>query len=79
MVKFFQIILLFALAWFAFRALRRLLRRRSPSSPPAPPRQVAGTTMVPCAHCGLHVPEPEAIRRGDNYYCSRRHAAERAA
>jgi len=78
MIKFFQILVLFALAWLAFRALRRSMRRRTPA-PPAPPRQVGGTTMVPCAHCGLHVPEPEAIRRGDRYFCSRQHAAERAA
>ncbi len=31
-------------------------------------------TMVRCARCGLHVPKREAFRRGDRFYCCRRHA-----
>jgi len=80
MIKLFQILALLALAWFAFGALRRAARRAArPPSPPVPPAAGAGTTMVPCARCGLHVPEPEAIRRGDRYYCSRQHALEGGA
>jgi uncharacterized protein len=29
--------------------------------------------MVPCAHCGTHVPEGDAVRGGKGMYCSARH------
>ena len=29
--------------------------------------------MVPCAHCGLHVPESEAVRGGGSVYCCDEH------
>lgn len=29
--------------------------------------------MVRCAVCGLHVPEVEALRRHDQYFCSAEH------
>ncbi|HFC53194.1 MAG TPA: hypothetical protein ENJ43_02040 [Gammaproteobacteria bacterium] len=31
-------------------------------------------TMVQCARCKLHVPKREAIRKGNRFYCCRRHA-----
>lgn len=34
----------------------------------------AAARMVRCVHCGLHVPENEAVRRGDDAFCSREHA-----
>ncbi len=30
--------------------------------------------MVKCQHCGLHIPEKEAIKKGDNTFCSLEHA-----
>lgn len=30
-------------------------------------------TMVRCAVCGLHVPEAEALKRHDQYFCSTEH------
>ncbi|MCL4316510.1 MAG: hypothetical protein M1527_06715 [Gammaproteobacteria bacterium] len=30
-------------------------------------------TMVRCAVCGLHVPEAEAVKRRDQYFCSAEH------
>ncbi len=30
--------------------------------------------MLACAHCGLHIPEDEAIRRHGKAYCCREHA-----
>ncbi len=33
-------------------------------------------TMVQCARCKLHVPKREAIRKGNRFYCCRRHAAD---
>lgn len=30
--------------------------------------------MVKCLHCGLHIPEQEAIKQGDKVFCSLEHA-----
>lgn len=32
------------------------------------------TRMVRCLHCGLHVPEHEAIAQGGKHFCSLEHA-----
>jgi uncharacterized protein len=32
------------------------------------------TRMRRCAHCGLHIPETEAVRRDEEYFCCREHA-----
>ena len=32
--------------------------------------------MVKCLHCGLHIPEEEAIKQGDKTFCSLEHAKE---
>lgn len=32
------------------------------------------TTMVRCEHCQLHVPQPQAIRHQNRWYCSETHA-----
>ncbi|MDM8545477.1 PP0621 family protein [Candidatus Venteria ishoeyi] len=29
--------------------------------------------MLPCAFCGMHIPEQEAIHRGDKVYCCQEH------
>ena len=30
--------------------------------------------MIKCLHCGLHIPEKEAIKQGDKVFCSLEHA-----
>ena len=32
--------------------------------------------MVKCQLCGLHIPEQEAIKQGDNIFCSLEHAKQ---
>jgi uncharacterized protein len=34
------------------------------------------TRMVRCLHCGLHVPENEAISQGGKHFCSLEHATQ---
>ena len=31
-------------------------------------------SVVKCLHCGLHIPEEEAIKQGDKVFCSLEHA-----
>ena len=32
--------------------------------------------MVKCLHCGLHIPEQEAIKQGEKVFCSLEHASK---
>lgn len=47
-----------------------------------PPKKIKKDTkstnnnMVKCLHCGLHIPEEEAIKQGDKTFCSLEHAKE---
>ena len=36
-------------------------------------RKLSGK-MVQCKSCGIYLPEQEAIRSGDNWYCSTEHS-----
>lgn len=38
-----------------------------------PPPAAEIEQMVPCAHCGLHVPESESVKAGGRVYCSEAH------
>lgn len=42
---------------------------------PGPPstKQSGPQVMVPCAHCGTHVPEEDVIRGAQGLYCSAAH------
>lgn len=65
----FTKLLLLALAiWIGWLAWRRLSVPES-SNPPSKPVHA----MVRCRHCGLHIPENEAIRDGGAVYCSEEH------
>jgi uncharacterized protein len=63
------LLLLLAIVGVALIA-RHLLgsARNRPGAPPAP-----AVPMARCARCGVHVPESEALRQGDDFFCSRKH------
>ena len=65
-------LLLLALLVFA---VYRLVRARSARTPVLGPRRRAlpEQHMVRCAHCGVYVPETEALGDGDCRYCSQTH------
>jgi uncharacterized protein len=53
-------------------AVRSLLR----SSRPAGRREQQTARMVKCAHCGVYVPEHEALASGGRFYCCEAHRKE---
>jgi uncharacterized protein len=74
----YKLILLLVVAvvavWF-FSSRRRV---RPPDSaapkPPAEARPPGVAAMVACAHCGLHLPQPETLPDGvGRAYCSEAH------
>lgn len=50
------------------------IRHRRRSHPPAPSASSSSTDIVvPCRHCGVHVPEHDAIKGESGAYCSAAH------
>lgn len=63
--------LLLAVAiWALFILLRHLLKRPEKQRPEEHPKT---EDMVACAHCGIHLPESDALKKGNLYYCCREH------
>lgn len=62
MFKWFLLLLVGYLVW---RALSRI--------PAKPQRPAAGERVVPCAQCGLNLPESEAIAEEGGFFCCRQH------
>jgi uncharacterized protein len=55
-------------------AVGLMLLRRALSSRREPDRRADTVqTMVQCAHCGLHIPQAEALISGNLPYCSETH------
>jgi uncharacterized protein len=66
MSKFLLLILVIVVVW----RLAPHFRRREPpaGAPPGAPQQ-----MVHCEHCGLYLPQDEAIGEDGRYYCCAEH------
>lgn len=63
-------LLIAGVVWWMWTGRRRV--RPPPARPAPPPTQL--TTMQRCAHCGVHLPAPEALQDRDGRpYCSAAH------
>lgn len=71
MLKYLLLLVFFWLLWWGWRQRQQPRRRGRPAA--APER------MVTCAHCGVHLPESDALAAGERHYCHLEHqrAAER--
>lgn len=69
MGQFLRLVIILIGLWLVLTLVKRALasRRKSPSDKPAVAK------MVACARCGVHIPESEAVRDGNKYYCSEEH------
>ena len=67
------LVLLLGYGWW--RSKTRLQMREKKSSPVVNPVEapVVVMVMVGCAHCGLHLPQTEALVQGPHYYCCLEH------
>lgn len=77
-------ILVFILVLIGIFYVRRALRRTGKAGgradeeargapADAPQEELVIEQMVPCAHCGLHVPESEGLRGPGGFFCSEEH------
>jgi len=55
-----------AIVYWLLKSYRKQLPKED-----AAPRQAED--MVPCAHCGVHLPKHEGIQAGGKFYCSEEH------
>jgi uncharacterized protein len=64
--KLLLLILVVLAVWWLARGFRR--KRAAKDAPEAAPEQ-----MVTCNHCGLYLPQGEAIADGGKFFCSDEH------
>jgi uncharacterized protein len=58
-------------------ALIVMIAKRLLQKPHTPARRVQKNEhMVQCTHCGIYIPEQEALQRAGRYYCSQTHLDE---
>ena len=70
----FRLLIIIFLIWLGYYFVKRLLKATHSKGPAQKPRKLEN--MVQCARCGLHVPEEEAIKLHERYYCSPEHRDE---
>jgi uncharacterized protein len=66
-MKYLLWVLVIALAWWLFTRPRKSTQSKTEKS--AAPAQ----DMAQCAHCGVHLPQDEAVRGDKGLYCSTEH------
>jgi uncharacterized protein len=72
-MKFLLLLAVIGIAFWLFKARRRV---PGPKKPPARPAegQATATPMLACAHCGVHLPQTDAvIDAGGRPFCSAAH------
>lgn len=69
MSKYLLILAIIAVLWAAARG-----QRESPNpTARSKPAKTRLQKMVACAHCGVHLPESDALRDGQRCYCCAAH------
>ena len=70
-MKFLLMLVVLGLAYALWRSKRRAAMPPPPPRPPVP--TPSAQPMVACAHCGVHIPQAEALMMGSQAYCSAEH------
>lgn len=79
MARYLLFALLAFVAWLLLKRTISSSNTRSDREPPPSPKPPAADAqdMVPCAHCGVHLPASDAVCRdtpqGREYYCGQEH------
>lgn len=67
-MKYFLLFAFIGIVWWIWRKRRDAADERPTAKPATVPEN-----MVTCAHCGVHLPESDALRDGSNFYCNTAH------
>lgn len=73
MLLMLKLLIMGFLAWILVSMLRKKLQ--SPKSRDTQRKQSdqPAEQVVPCQHCGLHVPQSSAISHQQHFFCSQQH------
>ena len=79
--RLFLVLVLLAVSFYVVKYLRTKLddaqkRLKEGDNDTVENKQNTKNIMLKCQHCGLHIPEKEAIKQGDNVFCSLEHAQQ---
>ena len=75
-MKFFLLLVLFFVVVWLFRGGRRRGERGTPPQPsvaPSDDAQSSSESIVACMHCGLHLPQGEAVSGDAGWFCGDAH------
>ncbi len=72
MGQLLRIVIILLGLWLIIRIVRRALR--GPALPHHPSNLPPDTAVLPCAHCGVYIPQSETYVSDGKIYCSREHA-----
>ena len=70
-IRLLFLLLALAAIWLILRHYWRTSRLASDQKSQA---KIKADNMVSCEYCGLHVPEKEALKVNDRWYCCQQHA-----
>lgn len=71
-MKYLLVVAVVLVAFWIWRNNR--LNDREASRPPTPPRTPPSPAiMLACAHCGMHLPDIEAVQGDRGVYCCHEH------
>jgi len=70
-VNLLRLVVIGLVVWLVVGMVRRYLQKSATSSND---QRAMPKKMVRCAHCGLHIPEVEAVQSDTKYYCSLEHS-----
>ena len=68
-----RLIIIGLLIWLAWMMYRRFIQYQNTKQQSTKTSQESVSNIKKCAVCGVHVPQIEAIKKGDRYYCSKAH------
>lgn len=68
MARLLILLALIAVGYLLYRGFARL-----PKNGPQATGETSPEAMVRCAHCGVHLPQKEALRDAHGYFCSEEH------
>ena len=70
-MKYLIVLVVLAVAFFVWRSSRKT----DSGAQRVPPRkrEAVAQDMVACAHCGVHLPKPDAVRGRRAVYCGSEH------
>lgn len=68
MLKYLLLLVLLLIVWWAWKKRSQDGQDGGGDAPPRAPER-----MVRCAHCGVHLPESDAVVDGEQHFCNEAH------